>query len=170
MWNWTSLKEDQVQKPRWLKNTNLPFATKKRRGCVVPAPWILLSHHTRHVHLTVGAPVQTALAFGMKKEEDCTDWADGLWITKNLKQEIVSAICNKKKKALCCPKVVKMLTVKFKQKRTTMKKVPTYLPIAGDCGSNPHKTLLQRWFNDASTGTEEFSKMTFHRSLSNKLC
>jgi hypothetical protein len=64
---------------------------------------------------------------------------------KNLKKEIISAICNKKKKALCCPKVEKRQTVIIKQTRTTIKKVPiktspTYLPLAGDCGTNPQKT------------------------------
>ena len=40
---------------------------------------------------------------------------------KNLKEEIISAICNKKKKALCCPKVEKRQTVKIKQIRKTIK-------------------------------------------------
>ena len=46
-----------------------------------------------------------------------------------LKDEIVSAICNKKRKALCCPKIINPINDS-----------PTYLPVEGECGINPYKS------------------------------
>jgi len=63
---------------------------------------------------------------------------------EDLRNEIVSQICNKASKALCCPKVINPINDS-----------PTYLPVLGECGTNPHKTP-QRVFGGITTQAGDF--------------
>eukprot|EP00092_Neocalanus_flemingeri_P037572 GFUD01040907.1.p1 GENE.GFUD01040907.1~~GFUD01040907.1.p1 ORF type:complete len:476 (+),score=104.91 GFUD01040907.1:85-1512(+) len=50
---------------------------------------------------------------------------------RNLRNEIRNAICNKERKAVCCPKTTEPEPIDDS---------PTYLPGAGECGLNPFKS------------------------------
>ena len=52
---------------------------------------------------------------------------------KDLKNEIVSAICNKERKAVCCP------IIKITERIHSINNSPSYIPAEGECGLNPHK-------------------------------
>jgi hypothetical protein len=139
------LKRGSSAKAKLIEEYKSAICNKKEKGLCCPRPMDIVETTDRKCPSDSWCTSADSCAFWKEKRERLHGLSRRTMDYKNLLEEIVSAICNKKEKALCCPKVEKKQTVKIKQTRTTLKKAPintspTYLPVEGDCGSNPHKT------------------------------
>ena len=85
--------------------------------------------------------------FWIEKNKELKLLQKGSRARSRLIQEFKSAICNKEKKALCCPKISssipnrseKSINVRPQKSNRNINDSPTYLPVAGECGLNPQK-------------------------------
>ena len=85
--------------------------------------------------------------FWIEKNKELKLLQKGSRARSRLIQEFKSAICNKERKALCCPKISssipnrseKSINVRPQKSNRNINDSPTYLPVAGECGLNPQK-------------------------------
>jgi len=73
-------------------------------------------------------------AYWAQKKQDLKLHESGSPSWRKLLNEIKRAICNKAKKAVCCPRDNTRIT-----NTRNINDSPTYLPGMGECGRNPHK-------------------------------
>ena len=73
-------------------------------------------------------------AYWAQKKQDLKLHESGSPSWRKLLNEIKRAICNKAKKAVCCPRDNTRIT-----NTRNILDSPTYLPGMGECGRNPHK-------------------------------
>ena len=73
------------------------------------------------------------------KSEELGRLQQGSQQYKSLRNELVSAICNKKRKGLCCPQLI-ATSYQLPIKPLIINDSPTYLPVTGECGLNPEKS------------------------------
>ena len=70
-----------------------------------------------------------------QKKQQLKQHESGSPLWRNLLNEIKGAICNKAKKTVCCPQD----NTRGRTNSRNIKDSPSYLPVMGECGSNPNK-------------------------------
>ena len=129
------LPQNSDEKRKLIKEFKSAICNKQERGlcCPIESPLDLVEATDQSCSTVSKCATRDSCQF-WKDKSDRLGKLRGTREYSKLRDEIVSAICNKKRKALCCP----IYTSKAEPKIPTINDSPSYLPIEGECGINPH--------------------------------
>ena len=130
------LPKNSYEQRELIKEYRSAICNKQEKGlcCPIESPLDLVEATDKPCPTGSKCATRDSCQFWREKSDLLGQMRRGTTEYSKLRDEIVSAICNKNRKALCCP----IYASKEEPKIPTINDSPSYLPIEGECGINPH--------------------------------